>query len=116
LSGSPNVHIRIEYSAQSGEQPTYTAVTIAGPGDAIERFATSDPVADFQAATEAGRAKAAVASCTFMTTSSLDHFVFDVPGWRFTWDGMLERDPRDYHSDGRVKTKAAIEEEDARGA
>ena len=102
-----NVFIGIAYD------DAYQHVFVEGPGLEIETFATGDPPADLKAAFAAGAARAKEHGVAFMTLSSLDGFVFDVPGW--CWNGIgndeLIRDDRDYHEDGRLKTKAEIEAE-----
>jgi hypothetical protein len=89
-NNSPNVFIGIDYDT------AYKAVIITEPGGAEKRFETGDPVADFRSAVIHGQGliedRKAI---TFMTLSSLDGFIFDVPGWRFNEDDMLEVDPND---------------------
>lgn len=103
---TPNLHLGIDYD------DAYKAVTLKTPLDGELRFETGDPVADYKAAITRGmkimEAKEALA---FMTSSSIDGFVFDVPGWRWGKNDILELDPNAYHADGRVKTKAEYDEE-----
>lgn len=102
---SVNVFIHINYG------DTYESVSIEGPGEDLKVFQTGDPIVDFARADVYGAQLAHKRGVAFMTTSSLNHFVFDVPGYRFNSDDLLERDPRDYRPDGTLKTRAEIEAE-----
>ena len=104
---SPNAILGILYEDGPGG---YRAVELDVPGKREpERFATGDPVADW--ATASQRAKALVESGeapTCFTRSSVTHFVFDVPGYRFNLDDNIEIDPADW-TDG-VLTPAIYED------
>lgn len=78
----------------------YQAVTVTKrDGDEV-RFETGDPEADYKAACDFAREEAVRSGAdAVMTSSSLNDFVFEVPGWRYDADDNLVPDPRD-----RIKT------------
>ncbi len=82
---TPNVHLYINYSNK-----TYESVEVFGPGDASKKFATGDPVADFARADVFARLRADKAGVAYLCSSSVNDFVFDVPGYRFNEHDMLE--------------------------
>jgi hypothetical protein len=82
-----NVFVGIDYETD------YIACFIQGPGDFKKRFATGDAVADFRAAVEFGAKHARETGVAFMSLSSIDGFVFDVAGYRWTRDDLIERAP-----------------------
>lgn len=99
-----SVFIGIDYGA------AYKAVVVALPPDGGEtRFETGDPVADWKAAVLFAAHAAHEKRVPCMTLSSLDGFVFDVPGWRFDEHDNLERDPRDYNPDGSLKPRKHLD-------
>lgn len=83
----------------------YKAVQVDLPDGTETRFETGDPPADWRAAIDYARAKHVELGVPAMTLSSIDGFVFDVMGWRFDENEMLILDERDYHPDGRLKTR-----------
>lgn len=85
-----NLFLGIDYDA------AYEAVTVTLRDGTDVRFETGDPPADFAAAVEYARKECARIGCRLMTSSSLDGFVFDVPGWKYDDADMLVRDPRDH--------------------
>lgn len=82
-----NVFIGIDYDTD------YIACFIQGPGEFSQRFATGDAVADFREAVMFGAKRAREKSVAFMSLSSIDGFVFDVVGYRWTRDDLIERAP-----------------------
>lgn len=81
---SENVFIAIDY-----DDTGYKGVEVSGPGGLKTQFATNNPSADFAAGSAYGAALAKQNRVAFMTSSSLDGFVFDVPGWRFDENDQL---------------------------
>jgi hypothetical protein len=85
-----NVFIDINYDT------AYQAVEIVGPGDQpLQKFATGDPVTDYRGAWNAATERAIAAQCSIMTGSSLTHFIWDIPGYKFDEDDNLQPDPRE---------------------
>lgn len=95
---TPNIHLSIDYD-ESSKRPSYRAVVVSGPGRSERRFRSLGPIADFKAGVIFARRQARVSRCRVMTSSSLGHFVFDVPGYRFVehavFGELLAFDPRD---------------------
>lgn len=95
---TPNVHLSIDY-AEDLKRPFYRAVVVQGPGRIVCRFASQDPVTDFRKGLAFARRRARVGRCRVLASSSLTHFVYDVPGYRFVehpvFGELLARDPRD---------------------
>lgn len=85
-----NLFLGIDYD------DAYEAVTVTQRDGTDVRFETGDPPADFAAAVEYARKECIRIGCRLMTSSSLDGFVFDVPGWKYDDADMLVRDPRDH--------------------
>jgi hypothetical protein len=103
-----SVFIGIDYD------DAYKAVVVSVPPEGKEtRFETGDPTADWRAAVTFAAHTAKDLGVPCMTLSSLDGFVFDVPGWRFDEHDNLERDPRDYNADGSLKTREQLDADDA---
>lgn len=95
-----NVHMHIEYG------DAYEAIVLTAPDGKKHRFATGDPSADYARAVVQGMWMAASADCFLMTSSSVNDFVWDVPGYRFNADDLLEIDPADWDADGNLIRKA----------
>ncbi len=95
---TPNVHLSIDYD-EDPKRPSYRSVVVRGPGRFESRYASNDPVTDFRKGLVLARRKARVGRCRLLASSSLTHFVFDVPGYRFVghpvFGELLARDPRD---------------------
>lgn len=93
-----NVFLGIDYDE------AYKAVTVTKrDGDEV-RFETGDPEADYQAACEFAREEAERSGAErIMTSSSLNDFVFEVPGWKYDDEDNLIPDPRD-----RIKTVTEV--------
>lgn len=85
-----NIFLGIDYD------DAYLAVTVTDRDGSEVRFQSGDPEADFALAYVCARSLARTIGCSVMTSSSLDGFVFDVPGWKYNADDMLVRDPRDH--------------------
>ncbi|AFU88173.1 hypothetical protein CcrColossus_gp303 [Caulobacter phage CcrColossus] len=85
-----NLHLGIDYD------DAYRAVTVTLRDGTEVRFESGDPPADFAKAVEYARGECVRIGCNVMTSSSLDSFVFDVPGWKYNNEDMLIRDPRDH--------------------
>lgn len=99
-----NVFIEIDYDEMK-PVGSYKGVVITPPqGDEV-RFNTGDPVADFRSARDKGVELANQFGCRFMQLSSLSHFVFDVPGYRYDDNDMLVVD-HDLHDDGVMIERA----------
>lgn len=93
-----------------GEAASYRAVTVTDVYGDDTRFETGDPVKDWAAAVAFSRSlveTGKAAGC--MMSSSTTHFVFDVPGYRYNEDDMIELDPRDW-TDG-VLTPASYDDD-----
>lgn len=88
---SCNVLLGIDYDELRVR--SYRAVTVEGPGDFEKRFATGDVVHDFHEAVVFARQHAREHGVFLMTRSSIDHFVMDTPGYRWSQDGsdLIER-------------------------
>lgn len=76
-----NLFVYIDYHEDAAPEQAYERIRIADlDGTLVKDFATGDPVADWATAMaylkEQGRP-------FYYMTSSVDHFVFDVPGYRF---------------------------------
>lgn len=74
-------HLRIDYD--EGDPESYHGVVISGGSDEIFRWNTGDPPADW-AACRAWRDRNS--DLLVLCTSSVTHFLWDVPGWRMIED------------------------------
>jgi hypothetical protein len=72
------------------EPDSYRAVVVRNERNKEMRFATGDVIADYQAAMQYCAERVDVLFVLF--SSSVDHFVTDVPGYRLTEERMLVRD------------------------
>jgi hypothetical protein len=88
----------------------YKEVTVIGPklwgSFPVKRFASGDPVADFSRAVVFAMEESRKTGEPVMTTSSVNDFVYDVPGYRFNEQDLLEIDPRDWDANGNVIIRA----------
>lgn len=84
-----SVFMGIDYDAD------YKACVVTEPNDTEHRFATGNPPEDWKAACRKAYELTQTLGVPCMTLSSLDGFVFDVPGWRFDENDMLVKDERD---------------------
>jgi len=105
-----NVFLGIDYD------DAYKAVVVSDPSNVEYRFETGDPSADWAAAKVKARELTQEFGCICMTLSSLDGFVFDVPGWKFNDADDIVRDERDFNTDGTLKTPADLEQDDEAAA
>lgn len=77
-----HLHVKIDYN-ENEPLGSYAGVVVTPTGEGeIARFMSGDPQADWAAFID----WKATRDERFMTTSSLDHFLHDVPGWRMIED------------------------------
>lgn len=104
---TPTFWMFIDHQEKRG---TYDGVVIEFQ-DKQYRFISGNPVADYRAAIEKIQAMVneihaehpEITSIPVMQSSSLGHFVYDEPGFRFDENDVLIRDPRDGTRYVRVK-------------
>lgn len=78
--------VSIEYS------DVYKAVKLVYPNGSVKRYRTGRPDHDFKRAMEEARRFTRLFRIPAFTMSSVQHFVFDVPGWRFNDEDELVAD------------------------
>lgn len=76
-------HVEIDYDED--DPASYRGVSVTGKGGEIARFATGDPEADWKAYL-AWREDNLPLARSMLETSSVTHFLQDVPGWRMVAD------------------------------
>lgn len=85
--------VAIDYD--EGEPDSYRGIVVTRGGEVVAEWRSGNPPADWAAF----RAWGAETGAAVMETSSLTHFVQDVPGWRFILDEagaeILVEDPED---------------------
>ena len=84
-----NAFLSIDYDTD------YQAVVVTNPDKTEVRFETGDAVADYQSAISYARTLVDAGRAIYvLTSSSLNDFVFDVDGYRFDENDMLQIDLR----------------------
>lgn len=88
---SYSVFIGIDYDER--RTGSYRGCTVEGPGDFSRTFATGDVVRDFHEAVVFADTHSKEHNAPCMTRSSVDHFVMDTPGYRWSQNGadLIER-------------------------
>ena len=78
------LHLSIDYD--EAEASSYRGVVLSTSGKEHARWASGDPQADW-ASYLAWRDEQPSGAFAVLETSSVTHFLFDVPGWRMIEDG-----------------------------
>lgn len=90
-----SVFLGIDYDENVETLSGYRGVTVCvGVNGTEERFNTGDPVADYRAAVKRCQGLAQKGH-PVMSLSSLDHFVYDVPGYKYDENDYLVVDSVD---------------------
>lgn len=75
------LHLSIDYD--EGEKGSYRGIVLKSDGEEVKRFQSDSPEADWASYLDYAQAH----QIRVLESSSVTHFVFDNPEWRFNEDG-----------------------------